>query len=882
MLRLTLAQMRRSIGRLAAAGLAIAIGTAFVAATLLAGDVMTRTGRDAVTARYGQADVVVGGTLAAADLATVRALPHVAAADVSTGGGVELRTPRADRWQLVLPTVSDPRLTPLRVPDGHLPTQAGQVALPRSVADAFGVSLGGTLTAVWQASAAPDGAGSPTAASSSTGASSTGAAAAGPSSTSASSTGSPALTETLTLVGYVDDPHGAWAAAGGAGLALPADVARWTSTGSLLGAPGSAIVVAAADGTAATALRDEIAAALPAATVLTRADAAAQQMKQLGTGGDQALVMVVLGFAAVAMLVAALVIANTFQVLVAQRTRTLALLRAVGARRSQLRRSVLVEATLLGVTSSVTGILAGAGLAQATLSVLRHTSVTAPLPSSVHLSWQSVVVPLVVGTLVTVLASLVPARAATRVTAIEALRPLDAPRAGDGAGRARLAVSAVLVVLGLLVLGGGVAFGLRSSHSPLAALGLGVLGGTVSFVGLLLSAVFWVPPVLGALERGLGRLGPVPRLAAANTVRNPRRTAATSTALLIGVTLVVMMSTGAASARASLNHTLDSHYPVDIEITPTTYDAAGRAPALPAGLAAKVAAIDGVRHVATLRSATLAVTNDKGEPIPVTVRALSVADATQVLRDASAAAALSDGSILVPSWLTVAPGAVQVRPVDGAGAASGTAVTLDHTAIDGLATGLVTPATMDRLAPAAPADTLFVSLTPGADPVAALRSVQDALGTASLQAAGPATSRAQYDRVINVMLAVVVGLLGVAVLIALLGVTNTLSLSVIERRRESATLRAIGLTRGGLRGALAVEGLLIAGVGAVLGIVLGLMYGWAGAATVLGQVGGFVPAVPWRDLGLVVVIALGAGLLASVVPARSAVRTSPVAALAEE
>jgi putative ABC transport system permease protein len=877
MFRLTLAQMRRSIGRLVAAGLAIAIGTAFVAATLLAGDVMNRTARDAVTARYGQADVVVAGTLSDADLATIRSAPGVAAADVLTGGGVELRTARQDRWQLVAPTVHDERLTALRVQDGRMPTRAGEIALPRKVAEAFGVTLGDTLTAVWQAApAAPAAGAEPTAAPT---AGEKAPAAAVP---TAKGAATPELTETMTLVGFVDDPHGAWTSGGGAALALPEDVGRWRSGGSLLAEGTNEIVVAAAAGTTPVALRAELATALPATHVLTRADAAAEQMKRLGKGGDQVLVTVVLGFAAVAMLVAALVIANTFQVLVAQRTRTLALLRAVGARRAQLRASVLVEATLLGVASSGAGILAGTGLAQATLSVLHHTSVTAPLPAAVHLTWQVVVVPLLVGTLVTVLASLVPARAATHVTAIEALRPIDAPRASAGAGRARLAVAGVLVGLGVVTLGGAVALGLASKGSPLASLGLGVLGGTVSFVGLLLSAVFWVPPVLGALERGLGRLGPVPRLAAANTVRNPRRTAATSTALLIGVTLVVMMSTGAASARASLDRTLDGHFPVDIEITPTAYDASGRPAGLPAGLATRVAAVDGVHHVAALRSETLAVTDDKGQPTAVTVRALSPEDAAQVLRDGTASAALAGGAMLVPSWLHVPTGRVQLRPVDASGTPVGAGIELDRAMGTGLAEAVVTPAVMDRLAPAAPADTLFVSLDAGADPIVALRSVQDALGTAALQATGPATSRAQYDRVIGIMLAVVIGLLGVAVLIALLGVTNTLSLSVIERRRESATLRAIGLTHGGLRGALAIEGVLIAGVGAVLGIALGLAYGWAGAATVLGQVGGFVPAVPWRDLGLVLAVALGAGLLASVVPARSAVRTPPVAALAEE
>ncbi|NTW40265.1 MAG: ABC transporter permease, partial [Cellulomonadaceae bacterium] len=147
---------------------------------------------------------------------------------------------------------------------------------------------------------------------------------------------------------------------------------------------------------------------------------------------------------------------------------------------------------------------------------------------------------------------------------------------------------------------------------------------------------------------------------------------------------------------------------------------------------------------------------------------------------------------------------------------------------------------------------------------------------------GAAVERAFYQRVVDTLLAVVVGLLAVAVVIALVGVANTLSLSVIERRRESATLRAIGLTRRQLRGTLAIEGLLVAGVGAVAGAALGTVYGWAGARTLLGQVSPVGLTVPWRDLALVILVALAAGLLASVLPARHAVRTPPVEALAAE
>jgi putative ABC transport system permease protein len=196
----------------------------------------------------------------------------------------------------------------------------------------------------------------------------------------------------------------------------------------------------------------------------------------------------------------------------------------------------------------------------------------------------------------------------------------------------------------------------------------------------------------------------------------------------------------------------------------------------------------------------------------------------------------------------------------------------------------VTATAMRTLDPSAGPTQIWAKLT-GLDvadkAVAAVQKLVDTPDQA-IQVVGAAVQRAFFQRVIDTLLAVVVGLLGVAVVIALVGVANTLSLSVIERRRESATLRAIGLTRGQLRGTLAVEGLLVAGVGTAVGAVLGVVYGWIGAGILLSQQGTVSLVVPWGDLGMVLAVALAAGLLASVLPARSAARTPPVTALATE
>src|SRR5690606_16291225 len=186
------------------------------------------------------------------------------------------------------------------------------------------------------------------------------------------------------------------------------------------------------------------------------------------------------------------------------------------------------------------------------------------------------------------------------------------------------------------------------------------------------------------------------------------------------------------------------------------------------------------------------------------------------------------------------------------------------------------------LDPGAVTSRLWVGLDESADPTQAVPAIQDAIVDVDIpvEVAGAAVERALMESVIDTILGVIVGLLAVAVVIALIGVANTLSLSVIERRRESATLRAIGLSRAQLRWMLAIEGMLIAGVGAVLGIALGVLYGWAGAATALSIMGDVSLAVPWRDVALVLVVRLAAGLVAPVGPGRTAARPWPVAALA--
>ncbi|MGV8978051.1 MAG: ABC transporter permease [Cellulomonas sp.] len=858
--------MRRSVGRLVAAGVAIAIGTAFVAATLLAGGVMTRATYDSVTARYAHADLVAPRGLDDAQLAALRAVPGVDAADPVPLVGVELQHGAVHVWALGTPRTTDPRLDAQVVAAGALPAATGQIALPVELAKRLHVTVGDALVTPRPALATDTG---PTAEP-------------GAARTTAD--------ETVTVVGLLDDPTGAYSRLGGVAVITATDAVRWSEVGSLTEIGSAQVLIALAPGTDPGTASAAIGAAVPGATIMTK-DAAAKADLAEFSGGTEAFTAVILGFAAIALVVAALVIANTFQVLVAQRTRTLALLRCVGADRSQLRRSVLIEAAILGAVASAVGLVTGIALAQGALMTLGRIQLGVPLPTAVTVTGWVVLVPLGLGTVVTLLAALVPARAATRVAPIEALRPSDAPAVSERTSRARLVTAVVLTLGGVAALFSGVP--LAQHGQPMLGFAVAVVGGAVSFVGVLVGAVFWLPRVVGFAGRALGRTGTSARLAAANTVRNPRRTAATSTALLIGVTLVALMSAGAASTRVTLDNDLDDHYPVDLSIkAPSASD--GSAGAMSSDIRSKVTDVSGVASVAQLRGATARIGVPGGSDVSarwVEMRAISPADLASVVRSRTLPDALDDRTVVMSAQLADTLAVHAGETVDVTAFATGgdtgtpspggqiTSLTV-AVAGDEWSTAYVTASTAQQLAPTAPVTELWVRLGDVDAATAVVPKVQDAITDEAVAVSGSAVERASYQSLIDTLLSIVVGLLGVAVVIALVGVANTLSLSVLERRRESATLRAIGLSRRQLRWMLAIEGMLIAGIGAVLGAGLGLLYGWVGAATLLSTIGPVTLAVPWRDLGIVLVVALAAGLLASVVPGRAAARTSPVEALA--
>jgi putative ABC transport system permease protein len=296
---------------------------------------------------------------------------------------------------------------------------------------------------------------------------------------------------------------------------------------------------------------------------------------------------------------------------------------------------------------------------------------------------------------------------------------------------------------------------------------------------------------------------------------------------------------------------------------------------VPASVQEQLAAVDGVLAATGLTGAS--VTGPDGQETRVS--GVSPEQALPVLRSTAHLTVPEQGQIVLPFWAE-----------DSWHAKPGSSVTLtagDRSRTLSVVAGkteypLLTAVDLQGLSPGAAVDTMWLRLADDADQTAAIDEITDLTGSAVPTAVvtGLASERAAIDSVLDVLLLIVTGLLGVAVVIALIGVGNTLALSVVERRQESGLLRALGLTRGQLRGLLAWEAVLVAGVAALLGVLLGGIYGLVGAASVLGDLGEIVLSVPWLQVGAIVAVATVAGLLASVLPARRAARTPPVAAIA--
>ncbi|MDG4757933.1 FtsX-like permease family protein [Micromonospora sp. WMMD710] len=827
MIRLTLRSLRAEALRMLLSALAVVLGVAFIAGTLILVDGM-RAGayeRAGTFDRHTALGVYATGTspLPAALVDRVRAVDGVAAADgelTGTGGvvGADGRPVLGFAVLAAIPT--EPALRSYDVVAGRLPDRAGEVVLDAETVAGEGFTLGAPVRIG----------------------------------------GSGGQARPYTLVGTVD-VAGTVRDIGGPfiGLVGPDALAVTGEAGY------GRIMVAARPGVAAGALTERVrAVAGPDASVKGRQQILDEAVDEAVRSLDQ-FTMLLLIFVAVAVVVAGFVIANTFAIVLAQRTRRTALLRLVGATRGQVFRSALLESAVVGAVASALGVLLGVALAGGMRLLLTRLDV--PVSGGLRVTGSTVLTALLLGTVLTVGAALLPAWRGTRVAPVAALTDA-AVQPSRGAGRLRLVSGAVVLGAGVAALAGAASAG---------QLLLVAAGGVLAFFGIVLFGPVLVPALVRVFGWPVRRLlGTAATLAVANAVRNPRRVAATATALVIGIGLVSAFVVGARSTKDGIERSVDAEVGTDFVVSGIGQD-------LPAALTGELAArpeLGVVHEQRSTVSADIEIRAAHPALVGRTITGVLAGDATR----------LGPGRVLVHRELAQSNGWTVGSPVTvGGRRLQVAAVVADDR-----------PAMVAGAAPVGHvidmADEDFAALFPDRhgflteiDPAAGVDADRARDAIEAVLAAYPTVTmmdQGAYKKMltgtVDMLLAFVTALLGLAVVIALVGVANTLSLSVVERTRENAVLRAVGMTRARMRAMLAVEAVLMAMVGAVLGIGLGTGVS-AAAMALLDRLGGdFHVVLPLGQLGLILAVAVLAALLASVLPARRALARPVVQALADQ
>ncbi|EMQ97894.1 ABC transporter permease [Paeniglutamicibacter gangotriensis] len=848
-LQLALANLKTYSRRFIAVTLAVMIGTAFLGATLMVNASATESLKNSIGSSYANSDLVIHGdysaaydNLDAADtdgepdpvgyqlgakaLKAVEGTAGVSAAHGAAGTSVSVHAGSKDYFASVSTVAKDPRLTSTVLESGALPSSSDQVAVDATYAGEYNISRGDVLDV---ASATEDG---------------------------------KEISKQVKVTGITEASNDPLT---GANMSL-------TVSQSLLEAlsgPGEttyqSIALLSVGSVDLDTLKTSITSALASegieyTTVLTPDEQIVKDVANFSGGNDQ-LTIVLLVFALIALVVTGLVVMNTFAVLIAQRTRELALMRTLGALRSQIRSSVLIEALLVGLLASAAGVLLATGIMAGLIAIL---GATVPSMSFAILAVpvQAIVVPILAGTLITLVAAWVPAGKAMSVSPLAALRPADDVAMGNKAGKVRIVCGLLLLFAGAAALAYGAIEG-----DILIAFG----GGMLSFPGILMLGSLFLPKTVSAIGN-LTSGGTVPgKLASLNAVRNPGRTTATATALLIGVTLVSMMMVGAQTAKSSLGDALGSEYLVDIQIL--DYDQKG----FSTDAIAKAATLDGVEVITELGSVGTSAEGELYATDPALLARVLNSDKQVPGSGEILTGSTHEASTLAATSYTGASGELKAlvsdsnsfRPVMGWDTAE---------RVLGITPAVAAEATQHE-------SLLWLKADDNLD-AAALRTLQTdlavALGVEEFAIGGGMKEMQMFNTVIDMLLMIVSGLLAVAVLIALIGVANTLSLSVLERTRENSLLRALGLTRGQLKKMLATEAVLIGGVAALLGVLLGSAYGLLGAQSVMGAFGAMSVSIPWLQLAGVIAVSVVAALAASIVPARRAAKLAPVQGLASD
>lgn len=844
MLSLTLKSILANKARFLLTGFAVMLGVAFMSGTFVLTDTIKQS-YDNITANvYKDTDAVVRssqhakdsqgnqqrGTISASTLATVRAIKGVQAAEpqqigvavVVAHNGTLLNANRTRSIPIAFGWQNTPALNPMELVSGHAPRGPDEIVIDRSSYEKGGYKLGEMIKVV-----------------------------------------NPTGVQRYKLAG-VATYGGADSAAGSQVVAFTAETAT-----KVLGVPGryTAIQVVAAPGVSEKQLVASIEAALndKNTEAITGADAALEAKEATGKS-LQFVNIFLMTFALVALIVGSFVIYNTFSITVAQRTKETALLRAIGAKRRQVMRSIKLEAVFTGVFASAIGVVLGIATAQGLRSVLNAFGVELPSADAV-IAPRTIVVSMLVGIVVTYVAAWLPARKASKVAPIEALR--DNAHDTTASSKRR-------IVLGTVTLGLGGLFMLQGlSGAGVSSVGLGALGVFlgVSMLGPIVARTF--ARIVGwPLPKVRGMAG---TLARENAMRNPRRTSATASALMIGVALVAFITVFAASAQASIETAIEKAMKSEW-IVSTQYGMGGLSPEATKAVAAlpETGATNAVRFFdpevggkAKTSSAVDPATIEESVKLDLQSGTFSKLGKHEVgvHVDEAKAQNLKVGSTVSMFFPETGKQKLKVVAVYGTKEPFG-AYTISMQAFEANVTTHV-----DNL--------VFVTTAGGFSQAQARTAIETALQdypTAELMTEDEfkGSIAGQISQILNLVYV----LLAMALVIALFGIANTLALSVYERTREFGLLRAVGMSRKQVRSTVRWESVLIALLGTTLGTAIGLGFSWAIVEAAADQ-GITQMTIPTGQLAVIVVFAAIAAVFAAALPARRAAKLDVLEAISE-
>jgi len=837
MFALTLKNLSEHRRRLLSTALAVVLGVAFMAGTFVFADTLTATVNDVVQVANENVDALVrapepvalgptetGVTIDGALLDIVTQLPQVAVADVQIVGYAQLIGPegqvlvdRSSASAFGFNWSRSDDLNPFNLIDGRPPVSTDEIVIDRASAKNSGYAVGDTATVL-------------------------------------TTTG----TRTFQIAGVAD--YGDADSQGGAGAVL---FERSTAE-ALLTEPGqvNSIVAVASNDVAL----DELVAAVTSALV-ERTDAPLEVItgQQLAdenrdsasdlTGPFKTFLLV---FSLIAMFVSAFIINNTFSITVAQRARDMALLRALGASRRQVTTTVIFEASITGIVAATLGIGLGIGVAQLLRALISVLGFELPDGSAV-VSPGSMLIAFGVGIAVTVLSALAPARAAGRMPPIAALRELTVESAGSSRRRRGLGASMIAAGVGLLLVG--------LASEQVAFVGLGAVA---TFAGTAAIGPVLVRPAARVLGVPFVVTGIAGDLAVQNASRNPKRTARTASSLMIGVGLVAFMTVLGASMTSSFGSSLDKNFFGSHVVENEGLDGQGE---FSTQLADEMRTTPGIDVVSEFRISRARVNGEVGTTDLEAYDAATIGDLIDLGDVEGDLATLSTDGIAINRDYANANDlrlGSQLPVVLPSGRVDVTVRAIFEPTV-WITSQFMDTAAFDQLLPRGLVYRVYVL---GDD--AAVQSIADTFLTVDV------LDRDEFRDVvsstIDQFLTVVTGLLALAVLIALLGVANTLSLAIFERTREIGLLRAIGMTRSQLRTTIRNEAMIVALLGTALGIGLGTLLGWAVVRSLEDQ--GFdTLTIPGVRIAMIAAFGAIAGAIVATLPARRAARLNVLDAL---